>query len=91
MLIAALILAALSGVLSTQSATTVDLQNAEALYVAEGGADAVMSDAWTSPCESQPWHAAQQDSDEVAETDHVWTELASDLMFWRELELAALA
>lgn len=42
-LIAALILAALTGVASIQVATTVDRANTEALYVAEGGADAVMA------------------------------------------------
>ena len=41
-LISALILAAMTGVIATQRTTTVDTANAEALLVAEGGADAVM-------------------------------------------------
>jgi type II secretory pathway pseudopilin PulG len=42
-LISALILAGAAGVMSTQRTTTVDHRNAQALYVAEGGADAVMA------------------------------------------------
>ncbi|HKS07034.1 MAG TPA: hypothetical protein VJR92_12025 [Gemmatimonadaceae bacterium] len=42
-LISALILASLSGVVSQQRVNTTDLANMQALYVAEGGADAVMA------------------------------------------------
>jgi hypothetical protein len=42
-LISALIFAAASGVIANQQTTTVDQGNTQALYVAEGGADAVMS------------------------------------------------
>jgi hypothetical protein len=42
-LIGALIMAALTGTIAIQHANTVDRANAEAQYVAEGGADAVMS------------------------------------------------
>lgn len=42
-LISGLILASLSGVISQQRVNTTDLANTQALYVAEGGADAVMA------------------------------------------------